>query len=165
MTASLSKERSQPPITGVARAMRFFKVSAGLALATFLLLTAAFTPTAASAQTAAARPIFLALPDRFPDVDARVVLVRERGREFVVLDPEAATADELIMGLRLLNQVRRERPEPENGEFIPILGFYPPTLAAEERARLEGIIAELRRQPTVSIGSLGRGRWIPYIRR
>lgn len=142
--------------------MRLFTSSAGFVLATFLVLTAAFTPTAASAQGVSTRPIFLALPDVFPNIDARVVLVRERGREIVVLDPAAATADELVMGLRLLNQVRGERPDPKTGEVIPILGFYPPELSAPDRERFEAMIAELRARPLANIGNLGSGRWMPY---
>jgi hypothetical protein len=145
--------------------MRHVTSSAGLALATFLVLNAAFTPTEASAQGAATRPIFLALPNEFPNLDARVVLVREGGREIVVLDPAAATADELIMGLRLLNRVRRERPNPTTGEVIPLLGFYPPELSAQERERLEAVIAELRGRPLANVGNLGRGRWMPYVTR
>ncbi len=142
--------------------MRPFTSSAGLALAAVLLLSAAFTPSAASAQHATTRPIFLALPDAFPNLGARVVLVRESGREIVVLDPAAATADELVIGMRLLARVRRERPNPTTGEVIPILGFYPPNLTPEERARLDGMIAELRERPVANVGNLGRGRWMRY---
>ncbi len=164
MIAAPSKSVSHPSLIGVSRIMRPFTSSAGLVLATVLALTAVFTPSTALAQGASARPIFLALPDRFPNLDARVVLVRERGREIVVLNPAAATADELVMGLRLLNRVRGERPNPTTGEVIPLLGFYPPELTAEERARLEAMVAELRAQPLANVGNLGSGRWMRYRR-
>ena len=143
--------------------MRPFTSAAGLALAALLVLCAVFTPDMVSAQDAARKPIFLALPDVFPDVDARVVLLREPGREIVVLDPAAATADELGTGLRLLARFRRDHGEPQNGEMIPIVGFAPgPNLTPEERARLEAMIAELREMPVANVGHLGRGRWMRY---
>lgn len=165
MTASLSNPRSHPFLLGVSRVMRLFTSSAGLVLATVLISTAAFTPTTASAQGAATRPIFLALPEAFPNLDARVVLVRAGGRDIVVLDPAAATADELVMGLRVLHRVRGERPNPTTGEVIPILGFYPPELSTQERERLEGMLADLRAQPLTNVGNLGSGRWMRYSRR
>lgn len=164
MTPTLANERSQIPFIGVHRTMRSLTCLGGPVLAALLVVSAAFMPTAASGQDAATRPIFLALPDQFPDLGARVVLVREPGREIVVLDPASATADELIIGLRLLNRARRERGAPTNGEVIPVLGFYPPTLSVEERSRLEAIIAELRQRPVANVGSLGPGRWMRYLR-
>jgi len=119
----------------------------------------------ALAQRPGTTPVFLALPDRFPNLDARVVLVREPDREIVVLDPAAATADELLIGLRLLNRVRRERGAATNGEVIPVLGFYPPDLAPGERRRFEAVLAELRRRPVATVGALGPGRWMRLPRR
>ena len=145
--------------------MRPITSMAGLVLAALIILNAVFAPNEAFAQGAATRSIFLALPDEFPKIDARVVLMREPGREIVILNPAAATADELVTGLRLLARVRRERGEPTNGEMIPILGFYPPTIAAQQRERLEAALAELRARPVANVGNLGRGRWMRYAAR
>ncbi len=144
--------------------MRPFTSAARLTLAALVVLSAVATSAPVSAQGAATRPVFLALPDVFPNLDARVVLVREPGREVVVLDPAAASADELGTGLRLLARVRRERGEAKTGEVIPVLGFAPgqPDLTRRERARLEALIAELRERPVAQVGSLGRGRWMRY---
>lgn len=143
--------------------MRTLTSSAGLGLVALLLLIGSSTAHPLAAQGAETRPIFLALPNAFPDLEARLVLLREPGREIVVLDPAAATADELGTGLRLLARFRRERGEPTNGEMIPIVGFAPgPNLTPEERARLEALIAELRERPVANVGNLGRGRWMRY---
>ena len=89
----------------------FMRAAPALA-STLIVAGILFTSTPLLAQQPAPPPIFIALPDRFPNLDARAVLVREPGREFIVLNPASATADELLIGLRLLNRVRRERGRP-----------------------------------------------------
>ncbi|MBM4184912.1 MAG: hypothetical protein FJ207_11975 [Gemmatimonadetes bacterium] len=131
------------------------------ALVGCVALVSVLSPVSASAQANAANPIFLTIPESYPDLGARVIVMREPGREIVMLDPAAATVDELGAGLRMLAKFRRERPEPTNGEMIPIMGFAPaPNISADERARLEAALAELQRRPIANVGNLGRGRWM-----
>jgi hypothetical protein len=144
--------------------MRIHAHSAVIALVAVLAGAAPLTPAPLAAQTTQ-KPIFLALPERFPDVGARVILLREPGREIVVLDTAAAGANELATGLRLLARLRRDRPEPpaNRGQMIPIVGFAPdPDLTPRERTRLEAVLDELRARPIASVGTLGEGRWMAY---
>jgi hypothetical protein len=117
-----------------------------------------------AAQDAGARPIFLTLPQAFPDIDARVVLMREPGRDIVVLDVADAEPETLHVALLLLRRVGRERPAPtERGQMIPITGFAPRAeLAPALRERLSATLAELRERPLANVGNLGLGRWIRY---
>jgi hypothetical protein len=133
---------------------------AGLFLASLLLATALFSSLEVAGQ-ASETPIFLALPETFPNVDARLVLLREPGREIVVFNPASVGVDELKVGLNLLARFRRERGAPTRGQMIPVTGFAPaPRLTDAERSQLEAALAELRTRPIANVGNLGPGRWM-----
>jgi hypothetical protein len=122
------------------------------------LLLVIGTPGGSAAQDA---PLFVAIPETFPNVDARALIVREPGREIVVLNPTSAGVEELGTALSLLTRIRRERGQPTKGQLIPIVGFAGELrLGTARRARLEAALAELRRRPFANVGNLGRGRWM-----
>ena len=137
-------------------------------LALFVLAAVAslgfIEPASLAAQGPDSRPIFLAMPESFPDLDARVLLMREPGRDIIVLRSTDAEAETLWVALLLLARVSRERPVPvDRGHMIPITGFVPRgEIAAEERSHFEGSLAELRRRPLANFGNLGLGRWVRY---
>ncbi|MDH3421979.1 MAG: hypothetical protein OEN00_03245, partial [Gemmatimonadota bacterium] len=121
-------------------------------------------PSSLAAQEPGSRPIFLAMPESFPDLDARVVLMREQGRDIIVLRATDAEPEALSVALLVLARVSRERPVPaDRGQMIPITGFVPTgELTAEKRAHLETTLADLRRRPMANVGNLGLGRWMRY---
>jgi hypothetical protein len=124
------------------------------------------TSNGASAQANEETPVFVALPETFPDLDARALIVRERGRDVVVLDPDEATAEALTMSLFLLGRVRELHPLGERGQVIPVTGFVmtrPPS--AEHRRRIAGTLARLQAAPTTRVGNLGPGRWVRLLER
>jgi len=132
--------------------------------ALFVQLGGAAAPHHVTAQEGSSAPIFFALPEAYPDVDGRVLLLREPGREIIVL-AQAATPEDLAVALNMLHRFRRERGQPEQGRghMVPIVGYAPlPTLAAEERARLQASLDDLRARPLANVGSLGRGRWMHF---
>ncbi len=132
---------------------------AALVLAALILSVAGPAPKHVVGQEPV--PVFVALPEKFPDVDARVIILREPGREVIVLNPASPGVPELSAGLSLLRRIRRERGQPTRGQMIPIVGFAPaPTLTPEMRARLANALDELRTRPLANVGDLGRGRWM-----
>ncbi|HET9947746.1 MAG TPA: hypothetical protein VFQ22_02355 [Longimicrobiales bacterium] len=130
-------------------------------LGALLIVGLALAPASVLAQTPSDHPLFLALPERFPELDARVVLIREPSRDVVVLNPADATPEALFTGLRLLRRFRDRPRPPGEGQMIPITGFVvPPALYEADRARLERYLAELRGRPVTGLGTLGAGRWL-----
>jgi hypothetical protein len=142
--------------------MRTQNRAIALALVSMLPLAAAVSPTPLAAQ-AETPPLFLAMPDAYPDVDGRVMLLREPGREIVFLS-DAATPEDLGVAVRLLARFRRERGEPQQGrgDMIPIVGIVTPRLDEARRTRLEEVFVELRSRPVTNVGNLGRGRWMRW---
>lgn len=122
------------------------------------------SPAPISAQDGEQTPVFIAIPQTFPDVDARVVLMREPGRDVVVLDAEDATPESLHIALQILERMKRDHPRPaDRGQLVPITGFvYQSPLDPERRSALESVLADLRGRPLANIGNLGLGRWMPY---
>jgi hypothetical protein len=143
--------------------MRIQNRTFALALLSISALVAALSPVPLSAQGGGGPPLFLALPDVYPDVDGRVTLLREPGREIVVLS-HSATPEDLGVAVRLLARFRREgRRAPQGrGDMIPIVGIVTPRLNEARRTRLEAALAELRNRPVSNVGNLGRGRWMRW---
>lgn len=128
-----------------------------------LALLAVSLPPSVLGQGVARNGLFVAIPEVFPDVDARAVIIRERGMDVVLLREEEATPEALAMSLVVLRRVREQHPRPENGQMIPIQGFvFTSPLSVQYRARLAATLARLKRRPTSSVGNLGRGRWVRY---
>lgn len=108
-----------------------------------------------------ARDLAIALPDEFPAIDAKALVIRERARDVIVLRPGEVTPEALAMSLLVLRDAGARNPDPTTGEMIPITGFvFTVPLRPDERDRLARALAELRRQPVAHVGSLGPGRWI-----
>jgi len=128
-----------------------------------LFATLLSLPGSARAQAHAGARTVIALPERFPDIEARALLVREPGRDVVVLKPSDATPETLAMSLALLDRMRVQEPEPEKGQLIPITGYVVTVpLGRTQLQRIRKTLADLRSAPEVPVGDLGRGRWVPY---
>jgi len=137
--------------------------SRGLTVLGALLLISVVSAAGLAAQGAEARPLFIAIPDQFPEVEARAVVVRERGREIVLLKATDATAETLDVALALLRRVRERRVEPGRSVMVPIAGFaVRRPMSAETRRRLDHALGRLAAQPVARIGTLGAGRAIRY---
>ncbi len=120
-------------------------------------------PLSVLGQGASRQSVFVAIPEVFPDVDARAVIIRERGQDVVLLREDEATPEALAMSLVVLSRVREQHPRPENGQMIPIVGFVLTSPLSEAyRARLVAMLARLERRPASTLGNLGRGRWVRY---
>lgn len=133
----------------------------GKRLACLLALAAATTP-AVSAQDAPGA-VLVAIPEAFPAIDARAIVMRDGTREVILLRADEATPEALAMSLSVLERSRTRPVAPETGEMIPIIGFaLDAPLPARARSRLESALARLERQPLSSIGSFGAGRWIRW---
>jgi hypothetical protein len=131
--------------------------------ATLLTAAALAAPIPLAAQSAGPRPLFLAIPEVFPDIDARAVVVRETAREVVLLRATDATAETLGVALALLRRVRERPVQPGRSVMLPITGFVvtrPQGMAA--RTRLDEAIERLKAQPLGRVGTLGQGRSIRF---
>jgi hypothetical protein len=134
-----------------------------LTLVVLSQLVTALSPSALLAQADGGPPLFLAMPHVYPDVEGRVTLLREPGREIVVLS-DTATPEDLGVAVRMLARFRRERGQPEQGRghMIPIVGHVTQPLSPERRSALEAALEELRSRPFANVGNLGRGRWMQW---
>ncbi len=113
----------------------------------------------ASSRTWSPSQVYLAIPDDFPPIDARAMVVREPGVDLIVLRDGEVDAGTLSMALHVLRDARRRMPAPTLGTLIPIMGFSVSVeVSARIRARLEEALGRLTRAETVDLGSLGRGR-------
>ena len=120
-------------------------------------------PSVARAQSTVGARTVIALPERFPDIEARALLVRQPGRDVVVLKAADAPPETLAMSLALLDRMRVQDPEPEEGQLIPITGYVVTVpLGRAQLQRIRQTLSDLRSAPEVSVGNLGRGRWVPY---
>lgn len=102
---------------------------------------------------------FVAIPEAFPDIDARALVVREPGRDVLLLHPDDVSTDALFMALAVLARMRVERPVPTQGQMAPITGFVldsPPS--GRELGRLQAVLNRLEGRPASDLGTLGAGR-------
>jgi len=134
------------------------------ALAALLVVAAASTPRALEGQASDRVPLFLAIPESFPDVDGRVVLLREPGRDIVLLRADDATPETLSVALRLLRRLNASTPRRERqGQMVPVTGYaLRSTLEPAERERLDTALSRLKERPLAQVGSLGSGRSMPF---
>lgn len=120
-------------------------------------------PTLVRAQAVGTAPVYVAVPETFPDIEARSILIRDGRRDIVVLRESDATPATLAMSLALLERVRIQHPSPENGQMIPLTGYAmtsPPY--GVQLGRIDQVLARLERAPIRRVGSLGPGRWVVY---
>jgi hypothetical protein len=118
-----------------------------------------------AAQTDDARPTYIAMPNAFPELDARALILREPTRDVIVLRPDGADQDALRAALDLLARVRSRAPAPPAGRahLIPLTGFaFTEEPAPDDRAWLRSTLTTLASRPEVKVGNLGPGRWIRY---
>ena len=120
-------------------------------------------PRSLEAQVGGDAQVFLAIPDDFPDVEARAVIIREPGREVVMLRSTDVSPETLAMALQLLRQLRDRYPRPTEGQMVPMTG-YAVTKPIPDRAKagLEQALSRLLSAEPAQLGNLGSGRWIPY---
>jgi hypothetical protein len=135
-----------------------------LALLTLLTIGGLAAPAPADAQDRGSVPLFLAIPETFPDVDARTVLLREPGRDIVLLEASDATVETLAVALHLLIRLNETVPRREGqGQMVPITGYSQTRpLNSAEHAVLEEALTQLKARPVASIGNLGAGRSMPF---
>lgn len=128
-------------------------------------LTVIAAPLGTAAQDVDHQPTFIAIPQTFPDIDARAVLMLEPGRDVVILHADDAEPETLQIALEVLERMRRDHPRPQDqGQLVPITGFvYRTPLADARRAELQVVLDELRARPLANVGNLGLGRWMPYV--
>lgn len=133
-------------------------------LAWLVFILAALSPMRVSSQDRVTRPVFVALPQTFPDIEARVLIMREPGRDLVVLKEGDAEPEALHTALRVLARMQRDHPLPEDrGQLIPVTGFvYPGGLDPERGDELTAVLDALRQRPLANVGNLGLGHWIQY---
>ena len=133
------------------------------ALTRHFLVVALASILIAAPASAQNRAVIVVVPDAFPAIDARAIVLRERDRDVLLLPPDGADVDALAVSLDALRRARQREASPSVGEMIPITGFAVTAEAAPgERARLSRVLERLERQPTTSIGDFGSGRWILY---
>lgn len=129
-----------------------------------LLVLGSSAPSSLAAQGVDSRPVFLALPQHFPDFEARAVLLREPGRDIVILSESDASVETLRAALLVLRRLTRDQPPAvDRGQLVPITGYAGRAVIDEEtRNRLEAVLADLRARPLADVGNLGLGRWLRY---
>lgn len=133
---------------------------------TALALVVLLLPAAVSAQSAAPRPTYVAVPDDFPDVgvETSAVLMRTADMDVILLEAQDADPEQLAAAVDLLGRLRSEGEPPDASkmQLLPIVGFVVGEEGkAEKVGRMRSLLARLEHQPRVRIGNLGQGRWIP----
>lgn len=118
-----------------------------------------------SAQEVPGRRVVLAIPEAFPAIDARAIVVREGRTDVILLNGEDTSLETLDVALRVLRRLATQVPQRGRGVVVPITGFVPGgELRPERRIQLAGAIAKLQLRPVARVGSLGSGRWMSYRR-
>lgn len=123
-------------------------------------------PSAAAAQIQSSRGAFVAIPDTFPDIAARAVIVREPGLDVVLLRPTDTSSETLAMALSALRSARQRAANPRSGQLVPVVDFVitnPPSPVFQ--AYLDAVVDRLLAAPRDQIGPLGLGRWVRLERR
>ena len=128
-------------------------------------ISALTSPAPLEAQGSANAPTFLAIPESYPNVDGPVVVLREPGRNIILLRESEASPEALHIGLTLLGRLEERTPlRPGLAHMSPVTGFHLRTpLAAWRYAELEELLERLRARPLTSIGNLGFGRSMPLV--
>jgi hypothetical protein len=119
-------------------------------------------PAETLGQDGPSRPVVVAVPEIFPAVEARSMIVRTPKQDVIVFRGEDMTVEAYVMAMALLEMLRDEDPRPEAGQLIPITGFAVRRPPSERRRKeAESALRSLRGAPLTQIGDLGAGRWIP----
>jgi hypothetical protein len=125
-----------------------------------LVLMASLSWTHLHAQAGPPERTVIAVPDAFPAIEARALIVRTPKEDVIVLRKESATPDALLMALGLLRRLRVEDSRPGSHQVIPITGFVVTREAAAERRQdAQAVLRRLRAAPSARLGDLGQGRW------
>jgi hypothetical protein len=144
-----------------------FGRSAPSAVLVLVVLWALVSPVALQAQGTGSAPTFLAIPETYPDVEGPVIVLREPGRNIILLRESEATPEALSVGLTLLGRLTERTPlRPGLAHMAPVTGYHLRTpLAPERYAELDVLLTRLRERPVAHIGSLGFGRSMPLASR
>lgn len=136
-----------------------------VAMLTMLLAGATFVGSSTLLGQEPGRvPLFLAIPQTFPEVDARAVLLREPGRDIVLLKDSDASVETLTVALHLLLRLNERVPRREGqGQMVPISGYVQTQpLNSADHVLLDEALTRLKARPAASIGNLGWGRSMPF---
>lgn len=135
-----------------------------LLMASLALLVILVVPAGVDAQQrAGGRNTVIAIPVTFPSIEARSILVREPGRDIVLLREDDASPETLMISLSVLRDARERESSPTVGEMIPITGYAVTQPAAPGyQRRLSRALSRVRDAEIVDLGSFGPGRWILY---
>lgn len=147
--------------------MNFERSAVLAALLTALVGVALGSPLALTAQGQGTTPTFLAIPESYPDVEGPVVVLREPGRNIILLRESEATPEALSIGLLLLGRLMERTPlRPGLAHMAPVSGYHLTTpLAPARHAELDALLARLRERPRSRLGNLGFGRSMPLVGR
>jgi hypothetical protein len=109
-------------------------------------------------------PVFLAIPEAFPEVEGRVVLLREPGRDIILLRESDAIPETLGVALDVLRRLGDRVPRRDRqAQMVPVTGYaLTQPIASEQRDRLEAMVRRLRERPVTHLGNLGFGRSMPF---
>jgi hypothetical protein len=123
-------------------------------------------PSSSGCLAAQVRPqTVVAIPEVFPDVESRSLLVRTPGLDVVLLRDDDDAADALLMATALLSKLRAERPHLDagTGQMVPITGFVITRAPGPgQRRQVDDAVRRVRAAPLAELGSVGRARWIDY---
>ena len=135
-----------------------------LAVAVLGALSMLASPALVIGQGLGGIPVFLAIPETFPDVEGRVVLLREPGRDIVLLRAEDATPETLSVALTLLGRLEERTPRRQGQvQMVPVTGYARRVPLDPDRwSMLSEALARLEQRPSADLGSVGRGRAIRF---
>jgi hypothetical protein len=143
--------------------MKLLYPSGLLAVLIGLCVLAPYASGGALLAQASSPTIIVTVPESFPGIEARALLVREPGRVLVVLDKADSTVETLAAALGVLRNVQERRGEPTSGEIVPIVGYaLKGELSRGVRGRLGSLLARLADRPLSPVGDLGPARWVEY---
>ncbi len=137
-----------------------------LAMSAAIVILGSLAASSAHSQRGSQRAVIVALPDDFPGAQgARAMIIRYNDGDqpdVVLLNPAVGpSAADLAAALRVLSQLRSSGV-PLHTEVTTIQGFAPFSNGDILRpdSGLETVLEHLGARPWVSLGNIGRGRWI-----
>ena len=87
-------------------------------LVTLFAVIVGSSPGPLAAQRVAPTPVFLAIPETFPEVEARAVLMREPDRDIVILPRDGVDPETLHVALSVLERMRPQELRDTLRRFV-----------------------------------------------